>query len=299
MTLSNVQEQAVIDLPDLETSLQGFNMSNIDISIGEDLGAADVFDLPNSTDDMGDILMDLVPLHMDEPIAHGYHGAHDIDTITMSPPANKAVPVWPYATIQPRMGHAAQAPWSVWTTSVGNHDTFHTPELDNALSISNRGCLMLLQPSSRVVQHNIRLLVQALRAYPLMMLRRETLPPFIHPHWNLESNESLPQVLSNCMSVAQMYAFRNAETKPFIWRTVKAEDEWFLTQVTDLCSRMVPMLIPVQRKTFSSADILAAIQALIIYMIMRFVDGASEPIELNQQLVRTYQVSRSLSANGP
>ena len=44
----------------------------------------------------------------------------------------------------------------------------------------------------------------------------------------------------------------------------------------------------------SPQDLLAALQAQIIYMIMRFVDGAPEPIELNQQLVVTYQVSNSL-----
>ena len=29
----------------------------------------------------------------------------------------------------------------------------------------------------------------------------------------------------------------------------------------------------------------------MIYMIMRFVDGSQDPPELNQQLIRTYQVS--------
>jgi septum formation topological specificity factor MinE len=54
------------------------------------------------------------------------------------------------------------------------------------------------------------------------------------------------------------------------------------------------MLITNQRKDFSSEDLLAALQAQIIYMIMRFVDGASEPVDLNQQLVITYQVSVDL-----
>lgn len=41
----------------------------------------------------------------------------------------------------------------------------------------------------------------------------------------------------------------------------------------------------------SPEDLLACIQAQMIYMIMRFVDGSQDPPELNQQLVRTYQVS--------
>lgn len=43
--------------------------------------------------------------------------------------------------------------------------------------------------------------------------------------------------------------------------------------------------------TSTPEDLLACIQAQMIYMIMRFVDGSEEPVELNQQLVRTYQVS--------
>lgn len=42
----------------------------------------------------------------------------------------------------------------------------------------------------------------------------------------------------------------------------------------------------------SPEDLLACIQAQMIYMIMRFVDGTQDPPVLNQQLVRTYQVSR-------
>jgi len=41
----------------------------------------------------------------------------------------------------------------------------------------------------------------------------------------------------------------------------------------------------------SPEDLLACIQAQMIYMIMRFVDGSQDPPELNQQLIRTYQVS--------
>lgn len=41
----------------------------------------------------------------------------------------------------------------------------------------------------------------------------------------------------------------------------------------------------------SPEDLLACIQAQMIYMLMRFVDDTHDPPELNQQLIRTYQVS--------
>lgn len=64
------------------------------------------------------------------------------------------------------------------------------------------------------------LLTHAISAFPQMMLRRQTLPPFIHGHWHMPS---LPETLANCMSVAQIFATRTPETRPFLWRMVGAE----------------------------------------------------------------------------
>ena len=43
--------------------------------------------------------------------------------------------------------------------------------------------------------------------------------------------------------------------------------------------------------TFSSDDILAAIQAQVIYMIMRVVDEAAEPASLNVDMLSAFKVS--------
>lgn len=64
------------------------------------------------------------------------------------------------------------------------------------------------------------LLSRAISAFPQMMLRRQTFPPFIHAHWHLPS---LPETLANCMSIAQLFATRTAETRPFLWRTIGTE----------------------------------------------------------------------------
>lgn len=143
--------------------------------------------------------------------------------------------MWSLSSIQPRMGTVEQAPWSTWTNSVVTvTSTLHTPELNKALSYTTGvlvPTLQLMRSSSAVVQYSTRLIIQGLRAYPMMVLRRETMPPFIHPHWHRQIAPSLPEPLSSCMSIAQMYAFRTEETKPFLWRTIQAEDERFLAQV--------------------------------------------------------------------
>jgi hypothetical protein len=46
-----------------------------------------------------------------------------------------------------------------------------------------------------------------------------------------------------------------------------------------------------QRRDFGPEELLTAVQALMIYMIMRFVDGRTEPKDMNAMLVVSYQVS--------
>ena len=68
--------------------------------------------------------------------------------------------------------------------------------------------------------------MQMLRAFPQMMLRRETFPPFIHGHWyrTISAIEpALPEPLVNCMGVAQVFVSHNLEIKPFLWRMIQSE----------------------------------------------------------------------------
>lgn len=162
---------------------------------------------------------------------------HGTDMLFSAPPVRSPSWLWSPTSIQPRMGTVEQAPWSTWTSSVMVDSTLLTPELNKALSYTTGEllpCLQLIRSPSAVVQHSTRLIMQGLRAYPMMMLRRETPPPFIHPHWHRQSTPSLPQPISSCMSIAHVYAFRSQETRPFLWRTVQAEDERFLTEVHTL-----------------------------------------------------------------
>jgi hypothetical protein len=89
-------------------------------------------------------------------------------------------------------------------------------------------------------QHNANLVIQSLRSFPTMMLRRDTFPWFIHPHSQLFSKPSrdvLPRALSTCMSIAQMFASRTPETKSFLWSTIKTEYRRFLVEVRNFPSQ--------------------------------------------------------------
>ncbi|KAJ9621115.1 hypothetical protein H2204_012009 [Knufia peltigerae] len=105
------------------------------------------------------------------------------------------------------------------------------------------------------------LVIQALRAFPVMMRRRETLPWFIHPHSNVLATKStppsdLPDAISTCMGIAQMLASSTPDTKPFLWRTIGAE-----------CNRLAN-----EMPRMSPFDNLAAQQACMVYLIMCIVD---------------------------
>ncbi|KAM0815745.1 putative C6 zinc finger domain containing protein [Seiridium cardinale] len=136
------------------------------------------------------------------------------------------------------------------------------------------GTLARLQPKDPVAQHNIRLIVNSMRAYPYMMLRRETFPPFIHPQWHRQNPPTLPWPLANCMGIASLFVSRTTETKLLLWETVRSESQRCLDEMVDM----------------SEECFLGAIQVQVMYLIMRVVDGETHPDPLNLQLLATFKV---------
>jgi hypothetical protein len=146
---------------------------------------------------------------------------------------------WPHASIQPRIGDSAQAPWSLWNSVATDYPApwdSNGPDLLSTVASAPRirslkRALQPLPSDMAVFRQNTRLVMEAVRAYPLMMLRRETFPPFIHPHWHNTHAPTLPEPLGHCMSIAHMYALRSEETKPFLWQAMEAEIQRLVTQV--------------------------------------------------------------------
>ena len=88
-------------------------------------------------------------------------------------------------------------------------------------------------------QHNADLILQSLRSFPTMMIRRETFPWFIHSHSQLLSKSTgaaLPEALTNCMSIAQLFVSRTSETKYFFRQIIGAEQRRFNSEVRSLLS---------------------------------------------------------------
>ncbi|KAF5669357.1 C6 finger domain-containing protein [Fusarium circinatum] len=121
-------------------------------------------------------------------------------------------------------------------------------------SLSSKGDLTRVSKRLSSLQHASRVIMQMLYAYPQMMLRRQTFPPFIHPHWH---EKTLPETLGSCISLAQLFAARTPETEPFLWRMVAAEEERFREKL----------------HAFSPREVHLCLEAMLIYMMM----SMSEP----------------------
>lgn len=86
-------------------------------------------------------------------------------------------------------------------------------------------------------QRTAKLVFQTLKSYPLMLLRHDTLPPFIHPRFvslgdDDEKTEMEP--LNNCISLLHMLGSRVAGSRRLFWRNVKMECDRFQQKVCPL-----------------------------------------------------------------
>lgn len=70
------------------------------------------------------------------------------------------------------------------------------------------------------------LIHNTLKSYPLMILRHNTVPPFIHPRllsFDVENNDMEP--LNNCLSLMRMISGGNQGSRKLFWKNVRLECE--------------------------------------------------------------------------
>ncbi|KPA39168.1 atp-dependent dna helicase pif1 [Fusarium langsethiae] len=148
-------------------------------------------------------------------------------------------------------------------------------------SLSAKGDLTRVSNHLPSLQHASRVVMQMLYAYPRMMLRRQTFPPFIHPHWH---QEHLPEALGNCMSISQLFASRTPETMPFLWKIIAAEQDRFRDKLS----------------TFNPWEVHLCLQVMIIYMIMAMSESDADSKERTAILFETVELigSRFLDLTG-
>ncbi|KAK2606428.1 hypothetical protein QQS21_003121 [Conoideocrella luteorostrata] len=155
-------------------------------------------------------------------------------------------------------------------TSSDNVTTYSSPSAEYfiAKSRATRALTPLSQDTS-TSRHAANLISRIVGAFPQMMLRRHTFPPFIHSYWH---EPVVPANLANCMSIAQLFVSRTSDTRPFLWRTIEAEQQRLLDQ----------------KYMFTAPEVQQAIQAMTIYIVMAIIDQDEDTPARGARLMQAF-----------
>ncbi|KAL1851078.1 hypothetical protein VTK73DRAFT_9547 [Phialemonium thermophilum] len=122
-------------------------------------------------------------------------------------------------------------------------------------------------------QRPASLVFHILKSYPLMMLRHDTLPPFIHPSFltsRIVDRDDM-EPLINCISVMRMISAGFAGSRKLFWKTVRLE-----------CERICD-----EHLAFNRWELLAAMQAVAMYILIRLDEGETEYNNFDPLFVRS------------
>ncbi|KAI0382483.1 hypothetical protein F5Y04DRAFT_252746 [Hypomontagnella monticulosa] len=116
------------------------------------------------------------------------------------------------------------------------------------------------------------LTLRTLKSYPLMMLRHNTLPPIIHPSLVSRDVENAHmEPLTNCLSLVHMISSGVQGSRKLFWKNVRLE-----------CERLSE-----EYPKLSRWELLAAMQAITIYVLIRLDEGETDHNNLDLLLVKT------------
>lgn len=117
----------------------------------------------------------------------------------------------------------------------------HLTHSNNQLSLTIPSSLPVYSPRSLVQRPKIKagtqrianLMFHTLKSFPQMMLRPDTLPPFIHPAWVSEGvfDTDHLEPLNNCISLVHMVNSRVRGSRKLFWRNVRMECERLCEEV--------------------------------------------------------------------
>lgn len=154
------------------------------------------------------------------------------------------------------------------------------------------------RPKPRVgTQRIANLILYNLKSYPLMMMRHNTLPPFIHPRlvsFDFEKDSLEP--LTNCISLVHMISSGMQSSRKLFWKNVRMECERLSAEVrrirrgSNRSSRHADIAFT-QSGILNQWELLAGLQALSIYILIRLDEGETEHNNLDSLLLRTVTVS--------
>jgi hypothetical protein len=115
-----------------------------------------------------------------------------------------------------------------------NTPEFNTPEFG---SLGDEWMLSLLPQSNQLdttpllAKHSMQVLLRLFRTWPRMIVKEFQLPPIFH-HTAIPSQKPLPQLLSNCFTVAKMWDGQVEGSSGMVQETVLKETKTIFSNVS-------------------------------------------------------------------
>ncbi|KAL1841425.1 hypothetical protein VTK73DRAFT_3484 [Phialemonium thermophilum] len=133
-------------------------------------------------------------------------------------------------------------------------------------------------------QRIAKLILHTLKSYPVMLLRHNTLPPFLHPSTiaiAASNADNAMEPLNNCMSLVHMISSGVRGSRKLFWKNVRLE-----------CERLCQ-----ENAASTKWGLLATMQALAIYILTRLEEGETDDNNLDALLLTTMSImSRRFSS---
>ncbi|KAH8810620.1 hypothetical protein F5884DRAFT_875195 [Xylogone sp. PMI_703] len=137
--------------------------------------------------------------------------------------------------------------------------------------------LLIRRPSVRAGVRGItNLISHTLKSYPLMMMRQNTLPPYIHSRMMscyVDDNHLNP--LSNCINLVHMISHEVKGGRRLFWENVRLE-----------CERICE-----EHQRLNKWELLTAMQAISIYILIRLDEGETDHNNLDFLLLAAVTVN--------
>lgn len=116
-----------------------------------------------------------------------------------------------------------------------------TPDLSFQTTPSSTVRSLTRRPGKQTeAQGTVNLILRTLKSYPLMMLRPDNLPPFIHPSLvSFDEEATSMEPLNNCMSLLHMISSGVPGSRKLFWKNVRLECERLTEEVGQAFSKIV------------------------------------------------------------
>ncbi|KAL7930139.1 hypothetical protein V8C35DRAFT_166474 [Trichoderma chlorosporum] len=203
---------------------------------------------------------DWPPLHVDLD-----HGA-GLDTDTMAP-IGPCQNVFNFLNSINMAGHGAPDGIQDEDTRLRNPITGSGTQSDFLIHDVTSRILTKRRGLTATTVLSTRMILGQIGAYPAMMVKGHSLPPFIHSRCNIddslthdcakaEKHGCFRKILSICASLVGMWMDKTPVSSPFVWETIYKE-----------ISRMHK-----EHESYDSETLLESVQALTIYLLLQAQD---------------------------